>query len=472
MLSFKRRTWIMLAAIAAAALVAAGFHAYRVARVGSGVSAELLCGGVFVSGRAAEDVKANDLTGPGYELLRFFQETIDRDGKRVSASAYGLAPQTAVYREGLGCTLIDGASEAELRKEAHGLAVNPPPDAGALWPEGERVDLGASADRVDRAALDAAVAANFAEPAPPRPRNTRALVVVHQGRIVAERYVPGFDAAMPLVGWSMTKGALNALIGMRVTDGKLAGADRALMPEWRGGGDERGDISLDDLLRMSSGLAFDESYDNPLADVTVMLFARGDMAKFAADKKLLHPPGTHWSYASGTSIIVAGILRATFANEADYLRYPRERLFEPLGMRSAVFAPDASGTLVGSSMLYASARDFARLGLFYLQDGLWQGNRLLPEGWLAYSLTPTKGAPEQSYGAQMWLKLPESDGYGEPPMPDDSFYFLGHDEQVIAIVPSRDLVIVRLGSTLGRGAWDHSKDVAPDVIDFTSICSW
>ena len=458
----------MLAAIAATLIGVAGFHAYRVARVGSGLSAELLCGGVFVSGRAPEDVNTNDLTGPGYELLRFFHATIDRDKKHVSASAYGFGSQTAVYRQGLGCTLIDAPSEAELRGEAQGLAVKPSLDPEALWPEGERVDLGAVADGVDRAALDAAVAANFAAPDPSRPRNTRALVVVHRGRIVAERYAPGFDAAMPLVGWSMTKGALNALIGMRVKDGKLAVANRALMPEWRGEDDKRRDITLDDLLRMSSGLAFDESYDNPLADVTVMLFARGDMAKFAADKPLLQPPGTHWSYASGASVIVAGILRETFANEEDYLRYPRERLFEPLGMRSAAIAPDASGTLVGSSLLYASARDFARLGLLYLQDGVWQGERLLPEGWLAYSLTPTKDAPEQSYGAHMWLKLPTSDGYGEPPMPDDSYYFLGHDEQVMAIVPSRDLIIVRLGRTLESGTWDPAKELAPIVNAFSA----
>src|SRR5262245_38991313 len=332
MLSFKRRTWLMLAAIAAAAIVAAGFHAYRIARVGSGFSAELLCGGVFVSGRTPEDVKANDLTGPGFELLYFFQQMIDRDLRRVSASAYGFGPQTAVHRDGLGCTLIDGASEAELREQARGLAVRPSPDPEALWPEGERVDLAAIADGVDRTALDAAIAANFAEPDPSRPLNTRALVVVHRGRIVAERYVPGFDPAMPLVGWSVTKGALNALIGMRVKDGKIAVADRALMPEWRGEDDKRRDISLDDLLRMSSGLVFDESYDDPLADVAVMLFARGDMAKFAADKPLLQPPGTHWSYASGASVIVAGILRETFANEEDVLHSTGERLFEAVGI--------------------------------------------------------------------------------------------------------------------------------------------
>jgi CubicO group peptidase (beta-lactamase class C family) len=292
-------------------------------------------------------------------------------------------------------------------------------------------------------------------------------VVVHRGHIVAERYAPGFDRDTKLIAWSMTKGLTNALIGLRVKDGKLAISDQALLPEWRGQGDSRGGISLDDLLRMSSGLAFDESYDDPLGDVTEMLFVKNDMAKFAALKPLIHPPGTYWDYSSGTSVLLAAILRETFAGEDDYLRYPRERLFAPLGMRSAVLETDASGTFVGSSLLYASARDFARLGLLFLHDGVWRGERLLPEGWVAYTLTPAKAAPDDSYGAQMWLKLPESDGYGEPPMPDDAFYFLGHDQQIVAIVPSRDLVIVRLGLTQAGGDWDHARDLAPVVQAFS-----
>ncbi len=264
-----------------------------------------------------------------------------------------------------------------------------------------------------------------------------------------------------MIGWSITKGALNALIGLRVKDGRIALTDKALMPEWRDEDDKRRDISLDELLHMSSGLAFDESYDDPLADVTVMLFASGDMARFAAGKPLLHPPGTHFAYASGTSEIIAYALRATFASDKDYLSYARKRLFDPLGMRSAEIAPDASGTLVASSFLYASARDFARLGLLYLQDGVFAGTQLLPEGWVGYTLIPAKDAPDGKYGAHMWLKLPESGGLGEPPMPDDAFYFLGHNEQIIAIVPSRNLVIVRLGLTARGGAWDHAKDLAP-----------
>jgi hypothetical protein len=414
---------------------------------------------VFVSGRDPAAVEAGDLSGPGFELLRYFDKRVERDDQRVTASFHGLASQTAIFRDGFGCTRIDGGTELD----APALSPMPPPDPATLWPEGERVELEVWGEGIDRPALDAAVASAFTEPDPAHPRNTRALVVVHRGRIVAERYAPGFDQNVPLIAWSMTKGAMNALIGLRVKDGKLAVTDQALLPEWRGQGDSRGGISLDDLLRMSSGLAFDESYDDPLADVTEMLFVKNNMAKFAAMKKLRHPPGSYWDYSSGTSVLLAAILRGTFASEDDYLRFPRERLFRPLGMRSAVLETDASGTFVGSSLLYASARDFARLGLLFLHDGVWRGERLLPEGWVAYTLTPTKAAPDDSYGAQMWLKLPESDGYGEPPMPDDAFYFLGHDQQIVAIVPSRDLVIVRLGLTQAGGDWDHARDLAPIV---------
>jgi CubicO group peptidase (beta-lactamase class C family) len=457
----------LAAAILVAGAVAAGPLAYRTALVGSGFSAEILCGGVFVSGRDEAAVRAADLSGPGYELLRFFRQKVERNERRVTASLYGLASQTAVFRDGLGCTLIDGKTEDDLRAEAAGLFSAPPPsDPEALWPEGERVDLDAPSQNADLPALNAGVEAAFAEPDPAHPRNTRALVVVHGGRIVAERYAPGFDATMPLIGWSMTKAALNALVGIRIKDGKLALADQALLPEWRDEGDPRRGISLYDLLRMSSGLAFDESYDDPLADVTQMLFVAGDKAKFAAAKPLLRPPGADWHYSSGTSVIIARILRASFAIGRDDLRYPRERLFAPLGMRSAVIEPDAAGTFVASSLMYASARDFARLGLLFLQDGVWQGERLLPEGWVAYSLTPTKDAPDGSYGAHMWLKLPESDALGEPPMPEDAYYFLGHEEQIVAIVPSRDLVIVRLGLTQKGGAWDHARALAPIVEAF------
>jgi hypothetical protein len=138
-------------------------------------------------------------------------------------------------------------------------------------------------------------------------------------------------------------------------------------------------------------------------------------------------------------------------------------------MRSAVLEPDASGIFAASSFLYATPRDFARLGLFFLHDGVWEGTRILPEGWVAYALTPTKLSPDGQYGAHVWLKLPESRGDGEPPMPEDAYYMLGHDDQVVAVVPSRDLVIVRLGLTREDGDWDSARELAPIVSAFPLI---
>jgi len=464
----RRKAFLWLAAaVLVAVAVAAGPRAYRTALVGSGFSAEIMCGAVFISGRDEASVRAHDLSGPGYELLRFFPTRVEHDQKRVTSSLYGLAAQTAIFREGLGCTLLNGKTEEELRAADPDLPALPPPaDAQALWPEGERVDLSATPEGVDAEALKGAVDAAFAEPDPAHPRNTRALVVVHGGRIVAERYAPGFDATMPLIGWSMTKAALNALIGLRVKDGKLAVTDKDLLPEWWGKGDARREISIDDLLRMSSGLAFEESYDDPLADVTQMLFVTGNKAKFAAFKPLLHPPGAEWHYSSGTSLILARILHDSFASESDYLNYPRKRLFEPLGMRSALIEPDATGIFVGSSLIYATARDFARLGLLFLQDGVWQGRPLLPDDWMVYSRAPARALADGSYGAHLWLRLPLSPRLGVPPMPEDAYYFLGHEEQIVAIVPSRDLVIVRLGLTQKGGAWDNARDLAPIVEAF------
>jgi len=205
----KRKIWWWLASVAVVGLAAGSLHVYRIAKVGSGFSAEIMCGGVFVSGRAPDDVRATDLSAPGNELLRFFSETVDRKKKRVTASAYGFAAQTAIYRDGLGCTLLDGRREQDLRAEAPSFADTPSADPQEFWPEGERADPAALSEDIDKPALDAAIEAAFAEPDPERPRNTWALVVVYRGRLVAERYAPGFNATTPLIGWSMTKSALN-----------------------------------------------------------------------------------------------------------------------------------------------------------------------------------------------------------------------------------------------------------------------
>jgi CubicO group peptidase (beta-lactamase class C family) len=455
-----RKICLILLTLLAAILAATAFHwIYLTALLGSGYLAETLCSGLFVSGRDRQSIFAEELSGPGYELLRLFRADIDDQRKEVTGSVYGLWPRTAVYRDGLGCTLAIGKTEAELRAEAANLfSPIEPSDPSALWPDGDRGEHETLPDDIDRDALAAGIDAAFTEPDPAHPRRTRALVVVYKGRIVGERYAPGFDENMPLLGWSMTKAATNALVALRVLDGAVATSDAKLLPEWRGEGDARGEITLDQLLRMTSGLAFEEGYGSNTSDVAQMLFAKAEAAGFAAAKPLMAPAGTLWHYASGSSNIIALILRHTFDDERSYLRFPHDRLFAPLGMRSAVLVPDASGTFISSSLMYASARDWARLALLFAQNGAWQRKQLLPPNWAAYSLTPTAQAHDNDYGAHFWLKLPES---AEPSISDDAYYMLGFDQQIAAIVPSRDLVIVRLGLTRERGAWDHARDLAP-----------
>lgn len=248
---------------------------------------------------------------------------------------------------------------------------------------------------VDKVKLAEAMDKAFSEPDPKKPRRTRAVVVVYDGRIIAERYAPGFSQSTPLLGWSMTKSVTNALIGILVGQGRLLIQEPAPVPEWSGADDPRGAITLDQLLRMSSGLKFIEEYTKN-SDATCMLFGTHDTAAYAASQPLETEPDSKWSYSSGTANILSRLVRHTIGGtSADYFAFPRRALFNRIGMRSAIMEPDASGTFVGSSFMYATVRDWARFGLLYLQDGVWEGTQILPEGWVDYSRRPTPKAPRE-----------------------------------------------------------------------------
>lgn len=268
-------------------------------------------------------------------------------------------------------------------------------------------------------------------------QQSRAVVIVYKGQIIAERYAPGFSAGMPLSGWSMTKSVTNALVGVLVKEGKLSLTDKNLMPEWS---DRKSQITLDSLLHMSSGLKFNEDEGHPLGNLIQMLYGEANAAGYAANQPISAAPNTKWQYSSGTTNIISRIIRNAIASDADYLTFPRRALFARLGMKSAVIEPDASGTFVSSSFMYATARDWARFGLLYLQDGVWEGQRILPEGWVKYSRTLTELAPGKNYGAHFWLM-----NVATPSKQSQIFTAQGFQDQYIAIIPSHQLVIVHLG---------------------------
>lgn len=461
----------------AIALAVAGASAWTLAwlrqtlLVGAAYKAKVLATLIFESDRSTDPLHAEDVSADTYRLMRLFRARVDHNAHTVTVAFLGFRPRrVAVHRAGLGATLTSrdaaaGPAGAEPAA-AESIDVPPAPVRVTRSPDAPAASMvwttaGGSAP------LHAVVERAFSEPDPRRRRRTRAVLVVKDGRIVAEQYAAGFTEATPFPGWSMTKSVVGALIGVLVGEGRLALGDRALLPHWRDG-DPRAAITVEDLLRMRSGLAFSERYSDFSSDVIRMLFLETDAAAYAASRPLSAPPGTVWSYASGTTNILSKIARQ-IVGETDYPHWPRRALFEPLGMDSAVMEPDAAGTFVGSSFMLATARDWARFGQLYLQDGVWQGRRILPKGWVAFSTRPTPQSAGGRYGAHWWLKLqPEMGGdtSAAARIPDDAYFAVGHEGQTLTVVPSRGLVIVRLGLSIYIDAWNQAAFVS-DVLDVT-----
>jgi len=299
------------------------------------------------------------------------------------------------------------------------------------WPSGPALP-GAIIERLDSA---------FTAPSEAEIGPTDALAIIQGGRLVYERYGAGKDAASTFPSWSKAKSITQALVGLAVAEGLIDIHAPAGVPAWQSPGDPRGAITLDHLLRMSSGLKFIEDYvPGSVSDVIEMLFGagQGDVAGYAADQPLIHEPGSVWVYASGTTNIICAILQRTLGLQGEaFEAHMRDRLFGPLGMASPQPKFDAAGTFIGSSFCYASAQDFARFGLLYLRGGVWEDRPLLPASWVDYARTPTPVPATEldGYGAQWWLGMA---GEG-------SFSANGYEGQYTLLVPDLDLILVRHG---------------------------
>ena len=419
-----RRVWVRVVIGALVVAVMAGTAAYwyirPLLRTGTGYAAHNACALTTIAGRPI------DADLPPNPLVPYLRIGSDAGGYR--ASVFGvLAGQQASATDGFGCTLASGRPEfgpaTPVAAQANPLAGQPSPKPQAAL---EAALAGAFGDELDAAGRERL--------------GTRGIVVVHRGRIVAERYAPGFTAQTPQLGWSMAKSVTSLLTGVLVAQGTVSLSDARLRPEWT---DDRARITVEDLLRMRSGLAWDETYDLGTT-ITAMLYDQADMASFVASQPLVHPVGSTQQYSSGSTNLLCGVLRARTGRGADL---PRAELLAPLGLASAVWEADATGTPVCSSYLWATPRDWAAIGQFALADGVWNGRRLLPEGWMRQTTTTITppSAEDPNYAAGWWTNSTASGSVVDERLPRDAYWASGHDGQRLYVVPSEQLVVVRLG---------------------------
>lgn len=451
---------LALMAVAIAALLYLG-----IPQNAAGMAAKGVCSATFVAGRPWQKMLADDVR-PASPVLNLISVTVDEPARAVTARFAGLFERRAVLLPNRGCVL--GLAPASAPMPA---SQGPAPDAGKPWPQGESpVPMAHWGPGVDAPALQAALDQAFVGAGDPLAANARGVAIIHKGRLLALRTAPGFSANTPLHGWSMTKTVNGMLLHKLAADTRLDldsnvvnAFPKAREPAWVGAwrGDERKNIKVSDLLYMRDGLASTEDYE-PWGSVPQMLWGQASVAAFAAAAPLQATPGTRWRYLSASANLLASVARGRFANDADYWAYPAKALFEPIGAHSAVMETDADGNWVGSSYLWASAGDWGRLGLLMLNDGRWGDAQVLPPGWLQRAAMPSTPQGEGlGYGAHTWrIGDPLAGSCRGHDVPADTVAMMGHWGQIVAMVPSREAVIVRLGWTFKRKQFDNCAFVA------------
>lgn len=419
----------------------------RAARVATGYSSHQLCSATFISKVDPESFFQEAIKPIGGPVAFLLNRRIDREHGEVSTTLAGMAESRAIYRGTEGCLVLAGAPPASVPAR---LA----PAGSGLLPEIAGPAPVETTDATIKTALDAAFAETAGEPQ----RGTKAIVVVHGGRVIAERYAPGYGVDTPVIGWSATKSVTNALLGILVRQGRLDMNAPAPIATWADPKDPRHAITPDNLLRMNSGLDIGQSLTSSARDAfdpsAQMVFEERDMAGYAERFPLAFAPGTGWNYTNGNTLLLSRIVRDAAGGTAQgVLDFAHRELFDRLGMKHVTLELDATGTPIGSSHMLASPRDWAKFGLLYLNDGMAGGERLLPEGWVDYSarLTPLSG--QYGYGAGFWTNRGESEGAryriaaGIPP---DAFMARGALGQYVIVIPSQNLVVARFGMAFNR----------------------
>jgi len=396
----------------------------------SGFNAKILCSCHFMTGLDQERIENEDL---GFSLLWLASNEIDEERKRVHTDVLGMHKKIAVYREGLGCALVNQVDPNATQEEYISLAGLEYSEE--IWPN-ERVSGNARIQTALQSAFDSTAEKNLL---------TRAVLIIKDGELVGEAYAEGIDRNTPLLGWSMTKSITSILAGILDKKGDSNIENSMPVEAWK---DERNDITWKHALNMSTGLKWDEEYGD-VSSATRMLYSSDDMGRSAASWELEYEPGNHWEYSSGTTNIIARELQTFFDTKDEYQMFPYRELFSKVGARTFRIETDASGHFVGSSYGYASARDWAKLGLLMLNQGNWNGTQIIDTSWVDFCREPVADS-EGQYGGHFWLNRGNTfENYSS-----EAYWMSGYQGQQVAIHPKKNVVIVRLGITNTRGDFD------------------
>ncbi len=399
----------------------------------TGFSAKSVASGIFFANRSQESVEKgdNDIIS-----VRDTKNEVNTNEKSVVSTILGIKSRKAIYREGLGAVLIN--DDFDFSK-SYNTPYRDKTPKNLPFPYGDQPQKDTVFANINYTILENTVKEAFDKPNEINKRS-RAVVVIYKDQIIAEKYADGFDKNTPILGWSMTKSLTSTMYGILEKQGKLDVASVTGIPEWQN--DDRKNITYNNLLQMNSGLEWVENYTT-ISDVTKMLYLESDMSKGQLKKPLDGKPNERWYYSSGTTNLLSGyLLRQFFDSHQAYLDFWYAELFDKIGMFSTLVETDMSGNFVGSSYGWATPRDWAKFGLLYLHGGNWNGEQIINSTWVNYVKTPTNTSNGR-YGAQFWLNA----GGHYPDVPKDLFSCNGFQGQMVFIIPSKEIVIVRMGLT-------------------------
>jgi len=404
-------------------------------------AAKGMCSSIFYAEKAPERVAAEDLS---FFPISLAKTVVNYEEKSVTATVFGLAKRKAVFRDGLGSVLVLEKPESELKSAMFSIP-DPGFDPDTLpWPKGNIMPEEKPAG-INYEVLDSIIDGAFDKEGDEPFKKSLGIAVVYKNQLIAEKYLDGYDETTPFLGWSMTKSITGAMTGILVEEGKMDITAVADVPEWAG--DDRKNITPEQILHMSSGLDWFENYFT-ISDATVMLMQSDDMYASVIKCPAKYAPGTVWNYSSGDANLLSGLIRTAAGDDEAYHRLPYEKLLHPIGMLHTLVETDASGLFVASSYCYATTRDWARFGLLFLNNGIIEGDTILQPSWVDFCRTAAP-ASEGNYAGTFWLK--ESNPEQElKDVPGDVYFADGFQGQRIYIIPSADLVVVRMGYSMAN----------------------